>query len=101
MFVSLNRRSPPKLIRFLVTPLFDEKARAAAKALGVPVQGPDYVALAGVYLASKKDMNGKCLTLIGGRATEVEDSIKETQEIWYGKYNTEVVGKATNISYKR
>lgn len=81
--------------------MFNEQAVAAAKKLGVSVQGPDYVALAGVFLASNRDWNGKTLTLIGSTATEVEGALKETQPLWYGKANTDMVTTATNINYKQ
>ena len=81
--------------------MLDEKARQAFRSFGIPLQSPDYVALAALFLASNKEWNGKSLTLIGSRATEVEGSLTETQPRWYGEYNLEMAAKAANVNYNR
>ena len=80
-----------------ITSLFTPQAAEAFRAQGVPINEPESVALGAVYLASNKDTNGKGLTIIGDRFTEVEDSILETQPLWYGKYNTDVARKAGGV----
>lgn len=80
-----------------VSSLFTPQAAEAFRAQGAPVNEPESVALAAVYLASKKEMNGKALTIIGNRFTEVEDSILETQPLWYGEYNTDMSRRVTGV----
>jgi hypothetical protein len=81
--------------------MLDEAARRSFRALGIPLQSPDTVARAAVFLASNPAQNGKGLTLIGSVATEVEGPLLETQPLWYGKYNLEAAAKAANVSYIR
>jgi hypothetical protein len=81
--------------------MLDPTATAGFKALGIPLQPPEYVALAAVFLASNPEWNGKALTLIGSRATEVEAALTETQPLWYGKYNLEMAAKAAAVTFGR
>lgn len=77
--------------------LFNAKAAEMFRAQGIPVNKAYSVALAAVYLANNKDMNGKALTIIGDRYTEVEDAIGKTQELWYGEYNTDMARRAAGV----
>ena len=79
--------------------MFDEKSAAQAKEMGLTINTAEYIALGQVFLANKRDWNGKCLTLIGGKATEVEESLEETRSQWYGKYNTDLAKMAQGINY--
>lgn len=83
------------------TGMLDEAARKSFRSLGIPLQSPDYVAQAALFLASNPEHNGKGLTLIGSVATEVEGPLLETQPTWYGKYNLEAAAKAANVNYNR
>ncbi len=81
--------------------MLDEAARNAFRSLGIPLQSPDYVATAALFLGSNPEYNGKGLTLIGSVATEIEGPLSETQPLWYGKYNLEQAAKAANVNYNR
>lgn len=79
--------------------MFDEKSAAQARAMGLTVNTAEYIALGQVFLANKREWNGKCLTLIGGKASEVEAPLEETRLQWYGKYNTDLAKMAQSIVY--
>lgn len=81
--------------------MLEERFREAFRSLGIPLQSPEYIAQAALWLASNPENNGKGLTLIGGVATEVEGPLSETQPLWYGKYNLEMAAKAANVNYTR
>ncbi|KAM0431516.1 hypothetical protein ACHAPT_005494 [Fusarium lateritium] len=80
-----------------VSSLFTPQAAEAFRAQDVPVNDPETVALAAAYLASNRETNGKGLTIIGNKFTEVEDSILQTQPLWYGEFNTEMARKAASV----
>lgn len=80
------------------TRLFTSDAASAFRSLGIPVNKASSVALAAVYLASNPATNGKALTVIGDKFTEVEDSILATQHLWYGQYNTDMARRASSVS---
>lgn len=82
-----------------VTAMFDENAAAQATGMGLTVNTAEYIALGQVFLAGKNEWNGKCLTLIGGKASEVEAPLEETRSQWYGKHNTELAKMAQSINY--
>lgn len=91
----LLTRRPPE------TGMLDENARNSFRSLGIPLQSPEYVATAALWVASNPANNGKGLTLIGSVATEVEGPLKETQSMWYGQYNLDAAAKAANVNYVR
>jgi hypothetical protein len=68
---------------------------------GIPVQEPEYVALALLKLASDPTVNGATYALLGGKCSEVEGPIRSTMNLWYGEYNTEQALKAANIQIPR
>jgi hypothetical protein len=81
--------------------MLDESARNSFRSLGIPLQSPEYVATAALWLASDAAHNGKGLTLIGSVATEVEGPLLATQPAWYGQYNLDAAAKAANVNYVR
>ncbi|KAK5413112.1 hypothetical protein LTR20_006670 [Exophiala xenobiotica] len=83
------------------TGMLDENIRNTFRSLGIPLQSPEYVATAALWLASDPAQNGKGLTLIGSVATEVEGPLLETQPTWYGQYNLDMAAKAANVNYVR
>lgn len=80
-----------------ISSLFPRQAAEAFRTQGVPVNEPGSVALAAVYLASNSKTNGQGITIIGNKFIEVEDSITETQHLWYGAYNTDMVRKVASV----
>jgi short-subunit dehydrogenase len=80
-----------------VSSLLTLQAAEAFEARGVPINNASTVALAAVYLANNKEPNGKSLTIIGDRFTEVEDSIARTQPLWYGEYNTDMSRRVATV----
>ncbi|RFU26871.1 hypothetical protein B7463_g9468, partial [Scytalidium lignicola] len=59
--------------------MFPNEAAEAFRAKGIPVNKAYSVALAAVFLASKLENNGKSLTVIGDKYTEVEGPITDLQ----------------------
>jgi hypothetical protein len=81
-----------------VTPsgLLRAEAIEEIRALGVPVNEMSSVALAAVFLASKKEMNGQAVTIIGDRYTEVEDALESTRNMRYGDLDADSAKKAAS-----
>jgi hypothetical protein len=78
--------------------MVDATIQKAMKAVGIPVQEASYVALGAVYLASNIQWsNGKSLTMIGSKATEVEEALTETMPTWYGTYNVDLALRAATV----
>jgi len=77
--------------------MFPIEAADAFRAKGIPVNKAYSVALAAVFLATNPGYNGKALTIIGDRYTEVEGPILELQPQWYGEYNTEMARNAASV----
>jgi hypothetical protein len=77
--------------------MFPSEAAEAFRAKGIPVNKPYSVALAAALLASRKEWNGKSLTIIGDRYTEVEGPILDLQPQWYGEYNTDMARRAASV----
>lgn len=77
--------------------MFPIAAAEAFRAKGIPVNKAYSVALAALFLATRSENNGKSLTIIGDKYTEVEASIMELQPQWYGEYNTEMARAATSV----
>ncbi|KAF4463142.1 hypothetical protein FALBO_10044 [Fusarium albosuccineum] len=80
-----------------VSSLFTPEAAEAFRAQGAPVNDAETVAVGAVYLASNNKMNGKALTIIGNKFTEVEDSVLRTQPLWYGEYNTDMSRRVASV----
>jgi hypothetical protein len=57
-----------------------------AKAQGIIVQTPEYVALGAVMLTANKEWNGKSMRLPGFKAAELGDKIRETTSIWKAQH---------------
>jgi len=79
------------------TGMFTSVAADAFRALGIGLNSAMSVATAAVYLANNKETNGKGITIIGERYTEVEDAISAHQKLWYGEYNTEMARRAAGV----
>ena len=79
--------------------MFDADAIEQTKKMGLTINTPEFIALGQVFLAGQEDWNGKCLTLIGGKATEVEEPLESTRMQWYGEYNTNMARMAQTINY--
>lgn len=58
---------------------------------GLPINQPEDVAYAIVFLALNKDYHGKSIYVANGVYTELEGSILESRPIWLGEQNTEWV----------
>jgi hypothetical protein len=52
-------------------------------------------------LAANKEWNCKSETLMGFKATEEEDKIREKMPIWYGKHNMEIAARTANVVVKK
>ena len=77
--------------------MFTPVATEMFAAKGIPVNRASSVALAAAFLATTPACNGKALTIMGNKYTEVEGPILETQPQWYGEYNTDMVRRATPV----
>ena len=77
------------------------KIREVMERAGIPVQEPEYIALALLILASNQDTNGCSYALLGNKSFEVEDKIKETMPLWYGEYNTDQALRAASVTFAK
>lgn len=56
---------------------------------GLPINQPEDVAYAILFLALNKDYHGKSLYVANGTYTELEGAVLESRPIWLGKQNAE------------
>ena len=77
--------------------MFPTEAAEAFRAKGIPVNKAYSVALAALFLASNPENNGKSLTIIGDKYTEIEGPLSQLQPQWYGEYNTEMARNAASV----
>ncbi|KAH8817109.1 hypothetical protein F5884DRAFT_778452 [Xylogone sp. PMI_703] len=79
------------------TGMVDAEIQKAMEARGIPVQDASYVATGAVLLASQRGWNGKSLTMIGSKATEVEGPLADMMPLWYGKHNVDLAMRAATV----
>jgi len=79
------------------TSMFPAAAASAFRARGIPVNAASTVARGAVFLSTTPAWNGKALTIIGDKYTEVEGPLAALQPQWYGEWNTDMAVRATTV----
>lgn len=72
---------------FTLTP-FTAKVAGVWQEKGLPVNTPEEVARALVYLGLNRDYHGKSLYVSNGKYTELEEGVQASRNVWLGEQNT-------------